>query len=72
MIDAINWLENDSVKLLKSFAEKQMKTKKGKCHFLIIDIENITINVGGNTIEKSNCVNVDYKLKLNEYVDNIL
>lgn len=49
-----------------------MKTKKGKCHFLIIDIENITINVGGNTIEKSNCVNVDYKLKLNEYVDNIL
>ena len=30
-----------------------MKANKDKCHLLISDSENITINVDGNIIEKS-------------------
>ena len=33
--DVIKSLENDSLKLLKWFAEKQMKASKDKCHLLI-------------------------------------
>ena len=45
-----------------------MKANKDKCYLLITGSENITINVDGNKIEKSNCeerigANVDYKLK---------
>ena len=48
-----------------------MKANKDKCYLLINASENITINVDGNKIEKSNerigeeriGVNVDYKLK---------
>ena len=46
------------------------------CH-LIISSKNITINVGGNLIEKSIFekllgLNIDYKLKLNKQLDSIL
>ena len=53
------------------------ESKKDKCYFLISGSENITINEDGNITEKSICekllgVNVDYKLKLNEHLENIL
>ena len=73
----INSLENISIKLFKWFADNQMKANKDKCHLLISDGENITINVDGNKIGKSICekllgVIVDYKPKFNEHLDNIL
>ena len=73
----INSLENVSIKLFKWFADNQMKANKDKCHHLISGSENISINVDGNIIGKSICekllgVNVDYKLKFNEHLDNIL
>ena len=66
----VNSFENDSIKQFKWFTDNQMKAIKDKLYFLISDIENITINVDGNTIATCNCekslsVNVDFKLKFN-------
>ena len=69
-------LKNDLIKLLKWFADNQMKVNKNKCHLLVSGSEN-TANVDANIIGKINCeklfnVNVDYKLKFNEHLDRIL
>ena len=52
-----------------------MKAKKDKCHLLLNDSENMTINVDRNIIGKGICekllgVYVDYKLKFNEQLDS--
>ena len=54
-----------------------MKANKDKFHILTSGSGNITINVDGIVIEKSNCdkllgVNVDYKLKFNEKLTSFL
>ena len=53
------------------------ESKKDKFYLLISGSENTTINVDGNIIERSICeellgINVDYKVKLNEHLENIL
>ena len=65
--DVINSLENVSIKLFKLLADNQMNVNKGNYHLHISGSENITINVGGNIIEKSICeklvgIIVDHKL----------
>ena len=43
--DVIISLETDSIKLLKWFADKQMRVNKDQCHLLISTNESSTINV---------------------------
>ena len=64
------------MKLIKWFADNQIKTKKDKYHLLTSGSENITVNVDSNIIVKSMCeklhgVNVAYKLKFSERLDCI-
>ena len=75
--DVINSVEHNSIKLSKWFSDNQIKANNDKCHLLISDNENITINVDDNVIDKSNCkkllgVNVDYKLNFNKHLDSVL
>lgn len=70
-------LENDSVKPVKWFADKQMKANMGNCHQLISTNESSTINVDSNTKQKSNWekilfVKVGYKLNFNKHVGSII
>ena len=55
--DVINSVEHNSIKLSKRFSYNQIKANKDKCHLLISENENITINVDDNVIYKSNCKN---------------
>ena len=75
--DVINSVEHNSIKLSKWFSDNQIKANNDKCHLLISDNENITINVDDNVIDKSNCkkllgVNVDYKLNFNKHLGSVL
>ena len=73
--DVINSTENVSIKLFKWFAENQLKANKDKSRLLLSGSEMITINVGGNIIEKGICeklVGVYHKQKFNKHIDSFL
>ena len=73
--DVINSTENVSIKLFKWFAENQLKANKDKSHLLLSGSEMITINVGGNIIEKGICeklVGVYHEQKFNKHIDSFL
>ena len=53
----IHFIENNSIKLFKWFPDNQMKEHKDKCHLLISDSGNITINVDDNMTSKISAKN---------------
>ena len=72
----IKRLETASVKLLKWFAENQMKANQDKCHLIVSENENVSMHIGPFEIKNTNCekllgIKVDSRLNFNEHLDGM-
>ena len=75
--EVIKRLEAASVKLLKWFADDQMKVNQDKCHLIVSKNENISVHIGRFQIKNTNCetllgIKVDSRLEFNEHLDGIM
>ena len=73
----IKRLETASVKLLKWFAENQMKANQDKCHLIVSENENVSMHIGPFEIKNTNCekllvIKVNSRLNFNEHLDDII
>ena len=69
-------LENETNVLLNWFRVNEMKPNEDKCHLLVINHENVSVNLGTENIICSSSVNllgiqIDDKLDFNEHVSKL-
>ena len=69
-------LENETNVLLNWFRVNEMKPNEDKCHLLVINHENVSVNLGTENITCSSSVNllgiqIDDKLDFNEHVSKL-
>ena len=75
--EVIKRLETASVKLLKWFADDQMKVNQDKSHLIVSKNENMSMHIGHFQIKNTNCekllgIKVDSRLEFNEHLDGII
>ena len=69
-------LEGETNILIDWFRINEMKPNEDKCHLLVINQENISVNLGNENIPCSSTVDllgikIDYKLNFNEHVSKL-
>ena len=70
-------LQIETTEVLKWFHNNEMKSNDDKCHLIVANQENVSINLGQETIEASDSVvllgiNIDKKLNFNEHISTLL
>ena len=74
--ELLETLEIETSEILQWFKVNVMKSNDDKCHLFVTNEENVLINIGNETVESDNCIDllgikIDSKLHFNEHVSGL-
>ena len=75
--DVIRILENDSIRLFKSFSDNQVKVNQDKYHLIVSNNEDFSIKIDDIEVESSHCekllsIKMDSKLNFKDHEDGVI